>query len=161
TATAPVQAEEAAPEKLSPVTEQPAAPVPTQLEGLPEVKQTSRPSGSAEATPDKAGQQASETPAAPDIKAETKETAPEKVTEEKGVEVAPQPKVAETATTEFRIQLGAVKTEELAKTEWARMTAKHGAALKGLELHYSPVNLGDKGTYLRIQTSTLTREDAE
>lgn len=142
TATNPVAGDEvAAPEKLE------TAEVPTQLEGLPAPKTETA--------------KAEENPAAPDVKAETKETAPEKVTEEKGVEVTPQPKVAETATNEFRIQLGAVKTEELAKAEWTRISGKSPEALKGLEPHYSSVNLGDKGTYLRIQTTPLAREDAE
>ncbi|HRJ12061.1 MAG TPA: SPOR domain-containing protein [Alphaproteobacteria bacterium] len=154
TATNPVPAEtpaEPVPEKLGTTApETQTAEIPTSLEGLP--APAASPEGET-VTP--------ENPAAPDVKAETKETAPEKVTEEKGVEVAAQPKAAETATTDFRIQLGAVKTEELAKSEWARMVAKHGPALEGLEPHYSPVNLGDKGTYLRIQTNTLPREDAE
>lgn len=148
TATAPATLAEgdAVPEKLTGATETQPADVPTELKGLPEAKTE---------TP------VSETPAAPDVKAETNQTAPEKVTEEKGVEVTPQPKAAETATTEFRIQLGAVKDEALAKSEWDRISKKHPDALAGLEPFYSPVNLGDKGTYLRIQTTTLSQTDAE
>jgi hypothetical protein len=71
------------------------------------------------------------------------------------------PSVVAAASEGYRIQLGAVRTEELAKSEWARMQNRHAEALKGLEPYYSNVNLGDKGDYLRIQTTALQREDAD
>ena len=76
---------------------------------------------------------------------------------------APTPAPAPGApTADARIQLGAVSNPDAAKAEWTRLQGKYGDdALKGLQSHFSEVNLGDKGDFVRIQTEALTQADAE
>jgi len=65
------------------------------------------------------------------------------------------------AANAYRIQLGAVRDETAAQKEWARMETKHSDQLKGLNSSFTPVSLGDKGNFLRIQAGPLTKEEAE
>jgi hypothetical protein len=60
-----------------------------------------------------------------------------------------------------RLQLGAVSNQAAADAEWARVKSQHGDELKGLDSHFSQVNLGDKGTFVRIQTDAMSEADAE
>jgi hypothetical protein len=60
-----------------------------------------------------------------------------------------------------RLQLGAVSSADAAQAEWLRMKTQYGDALKDLDSHFSEVNLGDKGTYVRIQTDAISQADAE
>jgi hypothetical protein len=59
-----------------------------------------------------------------------------------------------------RIQLGAVTSQAAADAEWTRVKAQYSDALKGLDSHFSQVNLGDKGEFIRIQTDAISTADA-
>lgn len=66
----------------------------------------------------------------------------------------------ETAAIPVRLQLGAMSSPEAAKSEWARIKSRYGDVLSGLSPYYSEVNLGEKGSFTRIQTDALPTEDA-
>jgi cell division septation protein DedD len=56
----------------------------------------------------------------------------------------------------FRLQLGALKTEDAAKQEWLRLQKAQPDVLGKLTLAVSRIDLGDKGTYYRIQAGPIT-----
>jgi len=153
-AEAPVTAN-AAPSTLQPDAKSAAsmvtpATVPEQLSGLPAVSPAAPAVNNSQQAPTVQALQApasqQQTPAAP-----------------------PQPNIAAkenitpsiSAANAYRIQLGAVRDETAAQKEWARMETKHGDQLKGLNSSFTPVSLGDKGNFLRIQAGPLTKEEAE
>lgn len=51
----------------------------------------------------------------------------------------------------FKIQLGAVRTEAAARTEWDKLRKAHAAVLGRLALNIERADLGAKGIYFRIQ----------
>jgi cell division septation protein DedD len=59
--------------------------------------------------------------------------------------------IGETPPRAFRIQLGAVRSEAAARTEWARLQKQHQAVLARLGLNVERADLGTKGVYFRIQ----------
>ena len=67
---------------------------------------------------------------------------------------APPPLVAGS----FRLQLGALKTEEAAKGEWLKLQRQNSDVLGKLSLSVSRVELGAKGTYYRIQAGPIADE---
>jgi hypothetical protein len=74
----------------------------------------------------------------------------------------PVPKVAPLAppavTGSFRLQLGALKTEAAAKSEWLKLQRQNSDVLGKLSLSVSRVELGGKGTYYRIQAGPVADE---
>jgi len=68
---------------------------------------------------------------------------------------APPPAVAGS----YRLQLGALKTEEAAKSEWLKLQRQNSDVLGKLSLSISRVELAAKGTYYRIQAGPIA--DAE
>jgi hypothetical protein len=69
------------------------------------------------------------------------------------------PKAAPPAATgSYRLQLGALKTEEAAKTEWLKLQRQNSDVLGKLSLSVSRVDLGAKGTYYRIQAGPVADE---
>jgi cell division septation protein DedD len=73
----------------------------------------------------------------------------------------PVPKVAPLATPgagSYRLQLGALKTEEAAKAEWLKLQRQNSDVLGKLSLSVSRVDLGAKGTYYRIQAGPIADE---
>jgi cell division septation protein DedD len=58
----------------------------------------------------------------------------------------------------YRLQLGALKTEELARTEWLKLQRQNSDVLGKLSLSVSRVELGGKGTYYRIQAGPIADE---
>ncbi len=71
------------------------------------------------------------------------------------------PKVAppSAAAGSYRLQLGALKTEEAAKAEWLKLQRQNSDVLGRLSLSVSRVELGAKGAYYRIQAGPIA--DAE
>ncbi len=55
----------------------------------------------------------------------------------------------------YRLQLGALKTEDAAKQEWLRLQKAQADVLGKLALAVSRIDLGDKGTYYRIQAGPI------
>ena len=73
----------------------------------------------------------------------------------------PVPKVAPLAppnTGSYRLQLGALKTEEAAKSEWLKLQRQNSDVLGKLSLSVARVELGAKGTYYRIQAGPIADE---
>ena len=58
----------------------------------------------------------------------------------------------------YRLQLGALKTEEAAKAEWLKLQRQNSDVLGKLSLSISRVELGAKGTYYRIQAGPVADE---
>ena len=71
----------------------------------------------------------------------------------------PVPKVTPLAppavTGSYRLQLGALRTEEAAKSEWLKLQRQNSDVLGKLSLSVSRVDLGARGTYYRIQAGPI------
>lgn len=61
----------------------------------------------------------------------------------------------------FRVQLGAVKTSQEAQKEINRLKKLYPEIFKNCELIAKNVDLGTKGIFYRIQTTNMSKEDAE
>lgn len=55
----------------------------------------------------------------------------------------------------FRVQLGAVRSQDAAQKEWARIQKANNDLLGKLGLAVSQANLGDRGTFYRIQAGPV------
>lgn len=55
-----------------------------------------------------------------------------------------------TAGTGYLVQLAALRSMDAARTEWARLKQRYGALLGGMEPVLQPVDLGAKGTFVRV-----------
>jgi hypothetical protein len=58
----------------------------------------------------------------------------------------------------YRLQLGALKTEDAAKAEWLKLQRQNSDVLGKLSLSISRVEIGAKGTYYRIQAGPIADE---
>jgi cell division septation protein DedD len=58
----------------------------------------------------------------------------------------------------YRLQLGALKTEEAAKSEWLKLQRQNSDVLGKLSPSVSRVELGAKGIYYRIQAGPIADE---
>jgi cell division septation protein DedD len=75
-------------------------------------------------------------PAPPAVKSET---------------TAAVPAATEIPARAFKIQLGAVRSEAAARSEWSRLQKQHQPVLGRLALNVERADLGTKGVYFRIQ----------
>jgi cell division septation protein DedD len=64
------------------------------------------------------------------------------------------------ATGGWRIQIASVKSEDIAKSTWARLQAAHGDVLASLRMQPARVDLGDKGVWYRVQAGPLDEKQA-
>lgn len=60
----------------------------------------------------------------------------------------------------WRIQLASAKSEDVAKSTWAKLQAAHGDVLANLRMQPTKVDLGDKGTWYRVQAGPLDEKQA-
>ena len=60
----------------------------------------------------------------------------------------------------WRIQIASVKSEDIAKSTWARLQAAHGDVLASLRMQPARVDLGDKGVWYRVQAGPLDETQA-
>ena len=60
----------------------------------------------------------------------------------------------------WRMQLASAKSEEVAKSTWAKLQAAHGDVLANLRMQPTKVDLGDKGTWYRVQAGPLDEKQA-
>jgi len=61
----------------------------------------------------------------------------------------------------WRIQIASVKSEEIAKSTWARLQAAHGDVLANLKMQPTRVDLGDKCVWYRVQAGPLDEKQAQ
>jgi len=61
----------------------------------------------------------------------------------------------------WRIQIASVKTEDIAKSTWARLQAAHGDVLANLRMQPTRVDLGEKGVWYRVQAGPLDEKQAQ
>jgi hypothetical protein len=61
----------------------------------------------------------------------------------------------------WRVQVAAVKNEDVAKSTWARLQAAHGDVLANLRMQPVRVDLGDKGVWYRVQAGPLDEKQAQ
>ncbi len=57
--------------------------------------------------------------------------------------------------TGYRLQLGAVKTPEIARTEWDRIKRQNGDLLGSLSMSVDRADLGDRGVFYRIHVGPI------
>jgi cell division septation protein DedD len=67
-------------------------------------------------------------------------------------EAPPPPQLSEPPAGAYVMQLASVRSEETARSEWARMQSEHDLLLGDMPLFIQQVELEGRGTYFRIQT---------
>jgi hypothetical protein len=159
--TVPVQ-----PEKLLPVAETPklpangVLPTPAAPKPEPEAPKTPTPLQTA-ATP--AAAAAATTPAAP---APAPAAAPP-VADKPTAPQAAGPSIASLIdnmsgpTGGWRIQIASVKSEDVAKSTWAKVQTANGDVLANLKMQPIRVDLGEKGVWYRVQAGPLDEKQAQ
>lgn len=60
----------------------------------------------------------------------------------------------------FRIQIGAMRTEEEARQVWESVRRKHGDVVAGKTMSISRVELGERGVFFRVYAGPLADRDA-
>jgi cell division septation protein DedD len=134
-------------EKLLPQPEQPMArPI-----APPEITMPAPPSQPNAAAPATSPAPANSAPN-PTAKAatEAKPTAPPKPAAAAATQATPSA-AATSATGKIEVRLASVRTPESAREEWGRLKRENADLLGNLRANAVPVDLGDKGTYYRIQ----------
>jgi hypothetical protein len=61
----------------------------------------------------------------------------------------------------WRVQVASVKSEDVAKSTWARLQSAHGDAMANLRMQAVRVDLGDKGVWYRVQAGPLDEKQAQ
>lgn len=61
----------------------------------------------------------------------------------------------------WRVQMASVKSEEVAKSTWARLQSAHSDVLGALRMQPVRVDLGDKGVWYRVQAGPLDEKQAQ
>jgi hypothetical protein len=65
------------------------------------------------------------------------------------------------ATGGWRIQIASVKSEDVAKSTWAKVQTANGDVLTSLRMQPIRVDLGDKGVWYRVQAGPLDEKQAQ
>ena len=60
----------------------------------------------------------------------------------------------------WRVQVASVKSEDVAKSTWARLQSAHGDVMANLRMQAVRVDLGDKGVWYRVQAGPLDEKQA-
>ena len=60
----------------------------------------------------------------------------------------------------WRVQVASVKSEDVAKSTWARLQSAHGDVMANLRMQAVRVDLGDKGIWYRVQAGPLDEKQA-
>jgi hypothetical protein len=61
----------------------------------------------------------------------------------------------------WRVQMASVKSEDVAKSTWAKLQNAHGDMLANLRMQPVRVDLGDKGVWYRVQAGPLDEKQAQ
>jgi cell division septation protein DedD len=105
--------------------------------------------------------QAVATAPAPPANAPTVTAAPgSKPANENGPSIASLIEGMSGSTGGWRIQIASVKSEDIAKSTWAKLQAAHGDVLANLRMQPARVDLGDKGVWYRVQAGPLDEKQA-
>lgn len=70
------------------------------------------------------------------------------------------PAANKAASGNFRVQLGAVRSQDAAQKEWVRLQTANKDLLGKFGLNVSQANLGDRGTFYRIQAGPVGNQQA-
>ncbi len=150
-----------------------APPAPEAVAELPELPRADSAETTPAAEPAEAAPEAPAEPAASEAAADGEpagqpaavEPAPEPAAEapaaEPAAEAAPEPAVqareapAEVAPGSWVVQLAALRQEEAARREWARIQDDNRGLLGSMSLLLEQADLGERGTFYRIQTGPL------
>ena len=97
-------------------------------------------------------------PNAPTVTQAPSQTPP--ATSESGPSIASLIEGMSGSTGGWRIQLASAKSEDVAKSTWAKLQAAHGDVLANLRMQPTKVDLGDKGTWYRVQAGPLDEKQA-
>jgi cell division protein FtsN len=65
-----------------------------------------------------------------------------------------------TSSGDYYVQLGSVKTSDGAEGEWKKIVAKYPSILSGFNHRVEVANLGEKGTFYRIQAGPISKDRA-
>jgi cell division septation protein DedD len=68
---------------------------------------------------------------------------------------APAPPAPTAAVTGYRLQLGALRSEDAARQEWEKLKKAHGDLLGALNAAWPRADLGERGIYYRIQAGPV------
>jgi sporulation related protein len=159
----PTQPEKLLPGPVTPKLPANGLPVPAPPKPEPEAKTptpiqpAATPASGAGPTPPPAG-----TPATPPDKQPTVTQAPTPTPSNE-----PAPSIASLIegmsgpTGGWRVQIASVKSEDIAKSTWARLQAAHGDVLGNLRMQPTKVDLGDKGVWYRVQAGPLDEKQAQ
>lgn len=71
----------------------------------------------------------------------------------------PKP-VASASSGDYYVQLGSVKSAEGAEAEWKKIVGKYPSILSGYDHRVETANLGEKGTFYRIQAGPVSKTKA-
>lgn len=152
-------------ERLLPPPESPVArpqapqPLPAVTESLLPEAATARPANDIDIVPPTIAPraQANIAPAAPTIAAAPTKAAPSAPA---ATVAALPPAASKAANGAFRVQLGAVRSQDAAQKEWSRLQAAHSDLLGRLGLTVSQADLGDRGTFYRVQAGPFGEHQA-
>jgi hypothetical protein len=61
----------------------------------------------------------------------------------------------------WRVQVASVKSEDVAKSTWARLQSAHGDVMANLRMQAVRVDLGEKGVWYRVQAGPLDEKQAQ
>jgi cell division protein FtsN len=64
------------------------------------------------------------------------------------------------STGDYYVQLGSVKTADGAESEWKKIAAKYPSILSGYNHRVETADLGEKGTFYRIQAGPVSKDKA-
>lgn len=155
------------PEKLLPGVETPklpAAGLPTPAAPKPEATAAKTPTPmqptAPGAGPTPAPTQAATTPPA-SAQPASATTATTLVPTEAGPSIASLIENMSGPTGGWRVQIASVKSEDVAKSTWARLQSAHGDVLANLRMQAARVDLGDKGVWYRVQAGPLDEKQAQ
>jgi cell division septation protein DedD len=73
---------------------------------------------------------------------------------------APQPGATAARSGGFRIQVGAMRTEAEARAVWEQVSRRHPEILGRMAPSYSRAELGERGSFFRVQAGPLPSRDA-
>jgi cell division septation protein DedD len=62
------------------------------------------------------------------------------------------------AAEDYFVQIASLKSEDVARKEWARMQRAHPDLLGDLELSVQSADLGDRGVFFRIRTGPFPNQ---